>query len=119
MRNCGTLCKRTDELIQRTIRDKFGECTVLTIAHRLNTIIDSGRILVLDAGRIHAFDEPFTLLQDPDGIFYKMVQQTGKQEAAALLQAAKQVFDNRSRSNMSKGHAETADGNLVIFETAL
>uniref|UniRef100_A0A3B5M8B2 ABC transporter domain-containing protein n=1 Tax=Xiphophorus couchianus TaxID=32473 RepID=A0A3B5M8B2_9TELE len=37
---------RTDELIQKTIRDKFRECTVLTIAHRLNTIIDSNRILV-------------------------------------------------------------------------
>uniref|UniRef100_A0A667Z5H1 Multidrug resistance-associated protein 4-like n=1 Tax=Myripristis murdjan TaxID=586833 RepID=A0A667Z5H1_9TELE len=82
---------RTDELIQQTIREKFRECTVLTIAHRLNTIIDSDRILVLDAGQIHAYDEPYTLLQDPDGIFYKMVQQTGKQEAAALLEAAKQV----------------------------
>uniref|UniRef100_A0A8D0B2H0 Multidrug resistance-associated protein 4 n=1 Tax=Sander lucioperca TaxID=283035 RepID=A0A8D0B2H0_SANLU len=82
---------RTDELIQKTIRDKFRECTVLTIAHRLNTIIDSDRILVLDAGKIHAYDEPYTLLQDPDGIFYKMVQQTGKQEAAALLEAAQQV----------------------------
>uniref|UniRef100_A0A3Q3LYS7 Multidrug resistance-associated protein 4-like n=1 Tax=Labrus bergylta TaxID=56723 RepID=A0A3Q3LYS7_9LABR len=96
---------RTDELIQKTIRDKFRECTVLTIAHRLNTIIDSDRILVLDAGRIHAYDEPYTLLQEPEGIFYKMVQQTGKQEAAALLELAKQV--------------KTADGSLVIFETAL
>ncbi|XP_047432893.1 ATP-binding cassette subfamily C member 4-like [Mugil cephalus] len=82
---------RTDELIQETIRDKFRDCTVLTIAHRLNTIIDSDRILVLDAGKIHAYDEAYTLLQDPEGIFYKMVQQTGKQEAAALLAAAKQV----------------------------
>ncbi|XP_078147164.1 ATP-binding cassette sub-family C member 4-like [Centroberyx gerrardi] len=107
---------RTDELIQKTIRDKFRECTVLTIAHRLNTIVDSDRILVLDAGQIHAYDEPYTLLQDPDGIFYKMVQQTGKQEAAALLEAAKRAYESRSRPNVANGHAE---GSLVIFETAL
>lgn len=110
---------RTDELIQKTIREKFSECTVLTIAHRLNTIIDSDRILVLDAGKIDAYAEPYTLLQDPGGIFYKMVQQTGKQEAAALLKAAKQAYNSRSHPNISNGHAETADGNLVIFETAL
>lgn len=46
---------------------------------------------VLDAGQIHAYAEPYTLLQDQGGIFYKMVQQTGKQEAAALLEAAEQV----------------------------
>ncbi|KAM4537961.1 ATP-binding cassette subfamily C member 4-like [Fundulus diaphanus] len=110
---------RTDELIQKTIRDKFRECTVLTIAHRLNTIIDSDRILVLDAGQIHAYDEPYILLQDTQGIFYKMVQQSGKQEAAALLEAAKQAYNSRSRPSIPNGHAETADGNLVIFETAL
>ncbi|XP_039870832.1 multidrug resistance-associated protein 4 isoform X1 [Simochromis diagramma] len=110
---------RTDELIQKTIREKFRECTVLTIAHRLNTIVDSDRILVLDAGKIHAYDEPYTLLQDPTNIFYKMVQQTGKQEAAALLEAAKKAYDSRSRPSLSNGHAVTADGNLVIFETAL
>lgn len=110
---------RTDELIQKTIREKFRECTVLTIAHRLNTIVDSDRILVLDAGKIHAYDEPYTLLQDPTNIFYKMVQQTGKHEAAALLEAAKKAYDSRSRPSLSNGHAVTADGNLVIFETAL
>uniref|UniRef100_A0A674P9P2 Cystic fibrosis transmembrane conductance regulator n=1 Tax=Takifugu rubripes TaxID=31033 RepID=A0A674P9P2_TAKRU len=97
---------RTDELIQKTIRDKFRECTVLTIAHRLNTIIDSDRILVLDAGNVHAYDVPYTLLQNPRGIFYKMVQQTGKQEAAALFEASKEDVGNK-------------EGNLVIFETAL
>uniref|UniRef100_A0A4W5MSP1 Cystic fibrosis transmembrane conductance regulator n=1 Tax=Hucho hucho TaxID=62062 RepID=A0A4W5MSP1_9TELE len=100
---------RTDELIQKTIRDKFRECTVLTIAHRLNTIIDSDRVLVLDAGQIHAYDEPYTLLQNHDGIFFKMVQQTGRQEAVALLQSAKQVSSTLTQQN----------GNLVIFETAL
>lgn len=39
---------RTDELIQRAIRDAFGECTVLTVAHRLRTVIDSDRIMVSD-----------------------------------------------------------------------
>uniref|UniRef100_A0A8C7TZT0 Multidrug resistance-associated protein 4 n=1 Tax=Oncorhynchus mykiss TaxID=8022 RepID=A0A8C7TZT0_ONCMY len=92
---------RTDELIQKTIRDKFRECTVLTIAHRLNTIIDSDRILVLDAGQIHAYDEPYTLLQNHDGIFFKMVQQTGRQEAVALLQSAKQVSSTLTQQSMS------------------
>ncbi|XP_034007075.1 multidrug resistance-associated protein 4-like [Trematomus bernacchii] len=78
----------TDELIQKTIRDKFRECTVLTIAHRLNTIIDSDRIMVLDSGTIQELDRPFNLLQNKDGALYKMVQQMGRVEAAALLKAA-------------------------------
>uniref|UniRef100_A0AAQ4RIZ8 ATP binding cassette subfamily C member 4 (PEL blood group) n=1 Tax=Gasterosteus aculeatus aculeatus TaxID=481459 RepID=A0AAQ4RIZ8_GASAC len=82
---------RTDGLIQQTIRDKFQECTVLTIAHRLNTIIDCDRILVLDAGRVQEYDEPYVLLQNQEGLFHQMVEQTGKAEAASLLHTAKQV----------------------------
>ncbi|XP_053272848.1 ATP-binding cassette sub-family C member 4 [Pleuronectes platessa] len=106
---------RTDELIQQTIRDKFRECTVLTVAHRLNTIIDSDRILVLDAGRVHAYDEPYTLLQNPQGIFSKMVQQTGKQEAAALLEAAKVAYEKRTRTSTPDGH----EYSLVLCETPM
>jgi len=63
----------TDALIQRTIRDEFAHCTVLTIAHRLNTIIDSDRILVLDAGRKVEFGSPAELLSRPAGTFSSMV----------------------------------------------
>ncbi|CAG5865642.1 unnamed protein product [Menidia menidia] len=106
---------RTDSLIQQTIRDKFQECTVLTIAHRLNTIIDCDRILVLDAGRIQEYDEPYVLLQNQDGLFYQMVQQTGRAEAASLLHTAKQVHMNKKRVT----DACCAEDVCVIFETSL
>ena len=43
---------QTDALIQKTIRTKFATCTVLTVAHRLNTIMDSDKVLVMDKGRM-------------------------------------------------------------------
>ncbi|KAF4079997.1 hypothetical protein AMELA_G00165440 [Ameiurus melas] len=110
---------RTDDLIQKTIREKFQECTVLTIAHRLNTIIDSDRILVLDGGRIHEYDEPHVLLQNKDGIFYKMVHQTGKAEAASLIHLAKEAYMNCHQPKLANGLTSSKEANLVIFETAL
>ena len=59
----------TDNFIQEMIRIKFKDCTVLTIAHRLDTIIDSTKVLVMDAGFVAEFDSPKTLLAKPDGSF--------------------------------------------------
>ena len=61
---------------------------MLTIAHRLNTIIDSDRVLVLDAGQVIQYDTPYNLLQNQNGIFYHLVQQTGTQMAAKLISSA-------------------------------
>ncbi|KAL7039873.1 hypothetical protein ACKWTF_000156 [Chironomus riparius] len=67
----------TDELIQKTIRSQFNDCTILTIAHRLNTIMDSDRIIVLDAGKVAEFDSPHALLEDRNSIFYGMAKNAG------------------------------------------
>uniref|UniRef100_A0AAN0IJK2 ABC transporter domain-containing protein n=2 Tax=Amphimedon queenslandica TaxID=400682 RepID=A0AAN0IJK2_AMPQE len=66
----------TDDLIQKTIRKEFAGCTVLTIAHRLNTIMDYDKIMVLDAGRISEFDSPNVLLERR-GLFYGMAKDAG------------------------------------------
>ncbi|CAG9797144.1 unnamed protein product [Chironomus riparius] len=67
----------TDELIQKTIRSQFNDCTILTIAHRLNTIMDSDRIIVLDAGMIAEFDTPKSLMDNKNSIFYGMARNAG------------------------------------------
>ncbi|XP_043864283.1 ATP-binding cassette sub-family C member 4 isoform X2 [Drosophila mojavensis] len=81
----------TDSLIQRTIRDKFQTCTVLTVAHRLHTVMDSDRIVVMDAGNAVEFDVPHVLLQKPHGVLTQMVEATGG-EADALRQLASKSF---------------------------
>ncbi|CAF5190188.1 unnamed protein product [Rotaria magnacalcarata] len=74
----------TDELIQRAIRDQFKACTVLTIAHRLRTVINSDRIMVLSNGELVEFDTPETLLSDVQSHFAILVEQTGTNEAEYL-----------------------------------
>ncbi|XP_062546115.1 multidrug resistance-associated protein 1 isoform X18 [Armigeres subalbatus] len=67
----------TDDLIQRTIRTEFKDCTVLTIAHRLNTIMDSDKVIVLDRGQISEFAAPSELLQNKSSAFYSMAKDAG------------------------------------------
>ena len=66
----------TDDLIQETIRKEFSVSTIITIAHRLNTIIDYDRVLVMDKGIIAEFDSPNNLLAKTDSIFYSMAKES-------------------------------------------
>ncbi|CCF59911.1 hypothetical protein KAFR_0I01300 [Kazachstania africana CBS 2517] len=62
----------TDKIIQETIRTQFKDRTILTIAHRLDTIMDNDKILVLDAGGVKEFDSPKNLLSDESTLFYQL-----------------------------------------------
>ena len=64
----------TDAAIQRNFREDFKNATVLTIAHRLNTILDTDRVLVMDEGRVAEFDTPSKLLSDKQSFFSKLVE---------------------------------------------
>ncbi|KAF9094978.1 hypothetical protein BGX27_001331, partial [Mortierella sp. AM989] len=78
----------TDVMLQKAIRVDFANSTVLTIAHRLNTVIDYSRILVLDHGEVKEFDTPANLLSRPDSVFSSMVDETGAANAALLRSLA-------------------------------
>uniref|UniRef100_A0A8C3I4S3 ABC-type glutathione-S-conjugate transporter n=1 Tax=Chrysemys picta bellii TaxID=8478 RepID=A0A8C3I4S3_CHRPI len=66
----------TDLQIQSTIRTQFKAWTVLTIAHRINTILDYDRILVLENGQVAEFDSPEKLIAQK-GLFYRLVEESG------------------------------------------
>lgn len=93
-----SLDNHTDMLVQKTVREQLSDCTVLTIAHRLATIADSDRVLVVDAGEVVEFDTPSKLL-DSGGYFAKLVEETGRIESA-LLRA---IISEASSSSNQKG----------------
>ncbi|XP_060873079.1 ATP-binding cassette sub-family C member 4-like isoform X2 [Metopolophium dirhodum] len=103
---------QTDALIQMTIRSKFRTCTVLTIAHRLNTVMDSDKVLVMDKGKMVEFDHPHNLLQNKEGVFYKMVEQTGPATSDVLHRIAEESYRALSLGTepASESFVNEADG---------
>ena len=86
----------TDKIIQATIRECFKDCTVLIIAHRLNTIMDSSKVLVLDHGCIQEFGEPYLLLSSgrPSDVatLAWYISQTGEEMSKSLYLQAKLAY---------------------------
>ncbi|TFK50640.1 multidrug resistance-associated ABC transporter [Heliocybe sulcata] len=84
----------TDAKIQETIREEFNDSLLLTVAHRLKTVIDYDRLIVLDNGQIAEFDTPYNLIQKDDGIFRHMCLRSGtfaELEAVAKAKAEGQA----------------------------
>jgi ABC-type multidrug transport system fused ATPase/permease subunit len=84
----------TDQQIQETIRKEFTDSTLLCIAHRIRTVADYDRILVLDHGQVKEFDTPYELMTREGSIFQQMCEKSG--EYSELLAIAKAKFDSRS-----------------------
>ena len=91
---------KTDALIQKLIREKFQNSTVMTIAHRLNTIIDYDKILFLKEGKIAEDDHPYTLMckdsLDPDSYFRSLIMEGGQEFFDQMLARAKESYDHLS-----------------------
>lgn len=64
----------TDHLIQQTVRETFANCTVLTIAHRLNTVLSCDIVIVMDSGKVIEMDSPFALANDSNSVFSSMLK---------------------------------------------
>ncbi|XP_063373553.1 ATP-binding cassette subfamily C member 4-like [Cydia amplana] len=87
----------TDALIQKSIRKYFADCTVLTVAHRLHTVADSDRVIVMEAGQIVEMGHPHELLQNPDGPFSGMVRQLGPGSEQSLRDLASAAHKHHIR----------------------
>ena len=88
------VCLETDAAIQKTIREEFADSTILMIAHRLDTIIDADKVLVMDTGRIMEYETPYKLLQNPSSYFSYLVSETGSDTANRLSRIAKKKFSS-------------------------
>uniref|UniRef100_A0A5S6R3S5 Uncharacterized protein n=1 Tax=Trichuris muris TaxID=70415 RepID=A0A5S6R3S5_TRIMR len=92
----------TDALIQETIRVEFKECSVLTIAHRLNTVMDCDRVIVLHEGQLVEYDEPAILLRHSNSMFAELVSETGPENAVMLRRIAEKAMASRRSDEETK-----------------
>ncbi|CAN3376822.1 hypothetical protein DIURU_001603 [Diutina rugosa] len=84
---------QSDAMIQNTIREEFGQSTILTIAHRLRTIIDYDKILVMDQGKVVEYENPYVLITNHNSLFYSMCENSG--ELDSLVKLAKEAYTKK------------------------
>ena len=84
----------TDLKVQTTIREEMSEATIITIAHRIRTIADFDRVLVMDAGEIAEYDRPYTLMRKEDSLFRSMCERSTELEALLEIAKAKEERDS-------------------------
>ncbi|XP_068628985.1 ATP-binding cassette subfamily C member 4-like [Battus philenor] len=87
----------TDALIQKSIRTHFADCTVITVAHRLHTVADSDRVIVMEAGQIVESGHPHELLQNNEGHFTRMVKQLSPASEQSLRELASKAYAEHIR----------------------
>jgi ABC-type multidrug transport system fused ATPase/permease subunit len=80
----------TDKVMQDVIADRFASRTILTIAHRINTIIENDKVVCLERGELAAMASPAELLRDKNGMFAKLVAETGEQSERNLRARAEE-----------------------------
>ncbi len=110
---------QTDKLIQQAIKSNFADLTVLTIAHRLNTVMESDKILVMDAGRVVEFAPPLALLNRPNGYFYSLLKETGTESFNKLKKIAEEKVAREGKVSISALIDPHADSDNIIVDPAL
>ena len=89
----------TDAGVQRTVREHFQGCTVVTIAHRLNTVLDSDRVLVLEAGRVKEIGAPDQLLADSNSALFSLASHAGISQLSQAQKNGKPYSEESSVTN--------------------
>jgi ABC-type multidrug transport system ATPase subunit len=110
-----SLDRSTDDQIQYALKLNTTNITTITIAHRLETIIDYQRVMVMDNGKVMEFDTPNKLLRDPTSHFYSLVQERGKTFLDYMIDQADLAERAREIENRLKVKQQTIRSSIKRF----